>query len=288
MKPSAFFFTICLLGVTAACGTPNAIPTVQPIAVSTLTPTFTPPTPTVPSHSHTATSTPKPTPTFIPTSFPGPPQLIQPADGAVLPQPVYPDGWVFSWTARTGPCYAAITIEGPGERRLGDEYIDWRTTGYRYTYAATEHFSDDALGPWHWFVDVICMETARNRSETRTFWVETSPVPSAPTAQPGLDIRGQVRLTDGSGLANVRLCINFATNPGETVAITYQDGYYQSEHINIPGDERVSVWAELEGYTFLPKLYNWRYHRGHEVRMLDFVAHPTTATDVPPAPCHLP
>jgi hypothetical protein len=288
MKPAAFFFTACLLGVTAACGRSNAIPTVQPIAVSTLAPSFTPPTLTVPPQSHTATSTQKPTPFITPTSFPGPPQLIQPADGAVLPQPVYPDEWVFSWTARTGPCYAAITIEGPGDRHLGDEYIDWSTTGYRYTYTTTGYLSDDALGPWHWFVEVICMQTATNLSETRTFWVETSPVPSAPTAQPGLDIRGQVRLTDGSGLANARLCLNFGSKPGETIAITSQDGSYQTEHIHIPGDERVSVWAEFGGYTFLPKLYNWRHHRGHELRILDFVAHPTTATDVSPAPCHLP
>jgi TolB protein len=172
MKPAAFFFTACLLGITAACGTSNAIPTAKPIAVPSLTPSI-----TAPPYSHAAPSTSKPTPSITPTSLPGPPQLIQPVDGAVLPQPVYPDGWVFSWTARTGPCHATITIEGPGGLHLGDEYIDWYTAGYRYTYMATEYFSGDVLDPWYWYVEVIC-PSGSNRSEQREFWVEASPIPS--------------------------------------------------------------------------------------------------------------
>jgi len=285
MKQVAFVFTAGLLGVTAACITSNATPTVQPLAVSTLALTRSPARPTIPSLTPAFTSTPMPTPSPTPTSLPGSPQLIQPADGAVLPQPVLPDEWFFSWTARTGPCHTAIAVEGPGERRLGNGYIDWYITGYRYGYTTTAYFPDDALGPWHWFVDVIC-PSGSNRSETRVFWVASaSPPASPPGAQPGLDIRGQVRLTDGSGLANVRLCRNFAAYPGEAVATTDQDGYYQAEYVNIPADEMVGVWPELEGYSFEPRLYDWRHYYGHEARTLDFVAIPTTATDVPPAPC---
>jgi hypothetical protein len=39
--------------------------------------------------------------TPTPTSMPGPPVLSQPADGALLPQPVSPNEWYFSWEART-------------------------------------------------------------------------------------------------------------------------------------------------------------------------------------------
>jgi hypothetical protein len=116
------------------------------------------------------------TPTITPTSLPGPPQLSQPADGAVLPQPVSPEAWTFAWTARTGPCYAAIAIDGPGGRRLGSNYVDWATTGYRYEYTAAEVLPDDALSPWNWYVDVIC-PLGSNRSETRTFSVAPASSP---------------------------------------------------------------------------------------------------------------
>jgi hypothetical protein len=116
------------------------------------------------------------TPTITPTSLPGPPQLSQPADGAVLAQPVSPEAWTFTWTARTGPCYSAITIDGPGGRRLGSNYVDWATTGYRYEYTAAEVLPDDALSPWHWYVDVIC-PLGSNRSETRTFSVAPASSP---------------------------------------------------------------------------------------------------------------
>lgn len=184
MKRSAFVFTACLVGVIAACVTSTVIPTIQPTAVSTLTSTFTstftPPAPTISPQNHAASSTPHPTPTITPTSLPGQPQLIKPANGAVLPQPVLPNEWIFSWSARTGPCYGAITIEGPGERRLGNDYLDWYTTGYNYTYSTTQYLPDDALGPWHWFVEVICFEL-RNRSETRTFWVVSANDVAVPT-----------------------------------------------------------------------------------------------------------
>ena len=284
MRPVDFVFTAGLLGVTAACITSNATPTIQSV-VPSHTPAVSPVRSQMPSLTPASASTPVPTPSLTPTSLPGAPQLIQPGDGAVLPQPVPPDEWFFSWTARTGPCHGAITVVGPGGRRFGSAYVDWYLTGYRYSYSTSAHLPEDALGPWSWFVDVIC-PSGSNRSEMRVFWVATvSPPAPAATTQPGLDLRGQVRLTDGSGVATARLCRAFAAYPGEAVATTDQDGYYQAEYVNIPGDEMVGVWAELEGYSFEPKLYYWRHYHGHEVRTLDFVAIPTTATDVPPAPC---
>ena len=283
MKQVFLAITVGFLGATAACSVPEATPTAQPQSVSTLTAT---PSPSVLAATPSSTAVTSATPiTATPTSFPGPPQLIEPADAAMLPQPVPPAEWVFSWMARDGPCYGAITIQGPGGRRLGSGYIDYHTIGYRYVYASTEVLPDDALGPWSWFVDVIC-PMGNNRSEIRTFWVATaSPDSSPPGAQPGLVVRGRVRLTDDSGLADVRLCRSFAAYPGETVAISDRNGFYQSEFVDIPGDEMVSVWPEAEGYRFEPRFYDWRHYHGYEVRLLDFVAIPTKATEVPPGPC---
>jgi hypothetical protein len=82
----------------------------------------------------------------------------------------------------------------------------------------------------------------------------TPPLPPTPfpTPQAGLQIRGYVRLADGTGLANVKIYRTFASYAGEVVATTDQDGYYQSEFQLIPGDEMVRVRAELPGYTFDP------------------------------------
>ena len=128
-----------------------------PIPTPTSTPTLTP------------THTPAVTVTPTPTSIPGPPILIQPADGAVLPQPVSPNEWYFSWQARYGPCSCSISIEGPG-RHLGDSFLHV----YEYRYTTDEYLSDDALGPWYWWVWVNC-PLASAKSETRTFWVEQAP-----------------------------------------------------------------------------------------------------------------
>jgi hypothetical protein len=58
------------------------------------------------------------------------------------------------------------------------------------------------------------------------------------------------------------------------IATTDRDGAYQSDFAPIPGDEMVTVWAELEGYTFEPEEYYWRHYYGRESRTLNFVAVP--------------
>jgi hypothetical protein len=64
----------------------------------------------------TVTLTPTVTSTWTPTptSQPGPPALLAPDNGAVLPQPIAPNQWYFAWDARKGPCHCTITIQGPG------------------------------------------------------------------------------------------------------------------------------------------------------------------------------
>ncbi len=113
---------------------------------------------------------------------------------------------------------------------------------------------------------------------------EPTPPPSPtpfPTPQAGLQIRGYVRLADGTGLANVKIYRAFASYAGEVIATTDQNGYYQSEFQLIPGDEMVRVWAELPGYTFDPAdtdmtwaqgAYYWRHYYGSEDATLNFIA----------------
>ena len=102
-----------------------------------------------------------------------------------------------------------------------------------------------------------------------------SPEPS-PSTTPGVGLiaRGYVRRGDGSGLEGVAIYRRFASYPGEVIATTGQDGYYEAGPIYIPGDEMVSVWAALEGYLFEPMYYDWRHYYGLETRRLDFVAIP--------------
>jgi hypothetical protein len=95
-------------------------------------------------------------------------------------------------------------------------------------------------------------------------------------------VKGYVRLEDGSGLAGVEIYRAFSAYPGNPVATTDKDGYYESDFVYIPGDEMVRVWAELEGYTFEPasatdwsnEEYSWRHYYGREKATLDFIAKP--------------
>jgi hypothetical protein len=105
----------------------------------------------------------------------------------------------------------------------------------------------------------------------------TWPTPTA-TDQPhaGLVVQGHVWLDaeEGAGLADVEIYRRYAAYPGVVIATTDQDGDYQSDFAPIPGDEMVTVWAELEGSTFEPEEYTWRHYHGYESRTLDFTAVP--------------
>jgi hypothetical protein len=87
----------------------------------------------------------------------------------------------------------------------------------------------------------------------------------------GLVLLGAVTL-DGSPLEGVKIYRSFASYEGEVVAVTGKDGTYRSEFMFIPGDEMVTVWAELEGYTFTPENVYWRHYYGYEERTVDFIA----------------
>jgi len=110
-------------------------------------------------------------------------------------------------------------------------------------------------------------------------------VPPQLALTPGLVFSGYVRLSDGTGLANVTICRNFASYPGDAIATTDYSGHYQAVFAFIPGDEMIGVWPIAAGYTFSPQNYRWRHYYGAEGRSLDFLAAPGPATSVPPAPC---
>ena len=131
-----------------------------------------------PTASPTATLRATTSPSITPTSIPGPPALIEPADGATLPQPVAPNEWVFSWSGRTGPCSSFIRIDGPGGRQIGYAYVNWQGSGYTYRYSAPEPLPDDALWPWNWSVEIRC-PAGSSRSVPRTFRVmSATPAPT--------------------------------------------------------------------------------------------------------------
>jgi len=85
----------------------------------------------------------------------------------------------------------------------------------------------------------------------------------------GLILQGTVTL-DGSPLEGVKIYRSFASYEGEVVAVSGKDGTYRSEFMFIPGDEMVTVWAELDGHTFEPENVYWRHYYGYEESTLDF------------------
>ena len=98
-----------------------------------------------------------------------------------------------------------------------------------------------------------------------------SPTPSNKT---GMVARGQVTV-NGVALAGVKIYKRFNAYPRELIAITDENGYYESEFIGIHGDEMTSIEAELAGYTFDPPYYYWRHYYGYETTTCNFAATPT-------------
>jgi hypothetical protein len=170
-----------------------------------------------------------------------------------------------------------VTIDG---QRVIDE---WHLNDGRNAYQV-----EARLGGTHQVVVEYYEASAGARIDVRWSRIDvnrptftpTATTTATPTAtptsvpQPGMVIQGRVTLNDAgqSGLAGVRIYRSFASYPGVVVAITDQTGRYETAFQPIPGDELVTVWAELEGYTFEPLQYNWRHYFGYKVYRLDFSA----------------
>lgn len=122
---------------------------------------------------------------------------------------------------------------------------------------------------------VLVLTSAACNWPTPTSTAPPTPTSTAPPAA-GLVIQGHVWLSveEGAGLAEVKIYRRYASYSGVLVATTDQDGYYKSDFASIPGDEMVTIWAELEGYAFEPEQYYWRHYYGYESRTLNFVAAP--------------
>jgi|GEM_PF-2343901 len=107
------------------------------------------------------------------------------------------------------------------------------------------------------------------------------PTSRVQTPEPGLLLRGKVLLPDGKPLAGVKIYRQLAGYPGEVVAESGADGYYENELKKIPGDEMITIWAELDGYLLTPdnkgcqneKCF-WRHYYSYEERAIFFTAHP--------------
>ena len=121
-------------------------------------------------------------------------------------------------------------------------------------------------------------------SADKAFWVDinvSNIATPTPTPMTGLIFQGTVTL-NGAGLPGVRIYRSFAGYGGVLVATTGADGKYKADFVFIPGDEMVSVWAELAGYSFDPVRPFWRHYHGLENLTIDFKA-TASPTSPPPA-----
>lgn len=117
---------------------------------------------------------PAPTATATPTSQPGPPQLMKPANCALLPQPVPPNAWHFEWEGCSFPvCEVSLYLSGPGGREIARTNLPSNS----YTYTTANYLPGDALGPWYWSVSVRRIGGS-NTSESRRFQVMPPPLPT--------------------------------------------------------------------------------------------------------------
>ena len=92
-----------------------------------------------------------------------------------------------------------------------------------------------------------------------------------------------LRRSDGIPMPSPRETRKTLGYPGVVVATTDSTGFYQADFQGIPGDEMVTVWAQLIGYVLDPAQYNWRHYYGYEDRTLDFVIYlPTAAPTATP------
>ena len=130
-------------------------------------------------------------------------------------------------------------------------------------------------------------QTAILPSPTLTPICNCTPAPSTtseptkyPTGEaPGVMVQGRVTLPNGTGANGISIYSAFAAYPGELIATTDQNGYYEA-FIYIPGDETVRVWAKAPGYTVKPGQgfrgwydgeFFWRHYAGYEVVRLSFI-----------------
>lgn len=142
-----------------------------------------------------------------------------------------------------------------------------------------------------WTPSIVPTHTAEPE-ETETLATATSIASTTTTAEasvtasavdPGLVIRGAVRLPGGSGVAGVVICRRLAGYAGVPVAVTDEEGKFTGEFEYVPGDEMITVWPYRGGYVFEPERVYWRHYHGLEITDLQFIAYAFF-----PTPTHTP
>jgi hypothetical protein len=105
------------------------------------------------------------------------------------------------------------------------------------------------------------------------------PTPSI-EEKPGLLIKGFVYSADGAGLPGAKIYLALGPYNPDLAATTDDKGCYQINFRSIPGDEMMTVKAELTEYTLVPadknlavngNIYYWRHYYGFETQVLNFV-----------------
>ncbi len=118
------------------------------------------------------------TPTASPTPTIAPPILLEPANNAVLPQPVAPQTWTFRWSALRGACKCSIAIWQPDTSLYVGEQNIAPPREYVFYYTTASPLPPNSLQSWYWKVWVTC-PNGSNESETRAFSVGPTPTPAA-------------------------------------------------------------------------------------------------------------
>jgi hypothetical protein len=271
---------------TLTTATPTRTPTSSASPTMTPTPTVRTPTPT---RTPTRTPTLTPIPTATPTATPPPGLLISGVVQSCLGQRL-----AGATVTLEGTGYAAQT-DAAGQYRIGP-IPDFLAGDYVLTASAAGHASRSVTlslpetGTRQVnFVGTLCLQPLTvtdtptptgTATTTPTATSTPSPTPTA-TVTPGLTVRGHVRLNSasGPGVPNVAIHLYFAGYaPGPVVATTNAEGYYETSFFYIPGDETVTLWPELPGYTFEPPQHYWRHYYGVENAVRDFIAYLTTST----------
>ena len=121
---------------------------------------------------------------------------------------------------------------------------------------------------------------------TRTPTPTTTPTVTPPketytpteAPKPGIAIRGRVTDAGGKGLAGVTVQRIGWKYLDQDKVLTGPDGFYEFPFWETPEDDKIDVWAELDGWSFVPSVYSWTHDPGYEERVIDFVGSEYTPT----------
>jgi hypothetical protein len=77
-----------------------------------------------------------------------------------------------------------------------------------------------------------------------------------------------------TGVPGVEILMSISGENMGVVAVTGENGFYESDFIAYEGDAEIRVWPAKEGFTFESQMNEWRHYHGYEERRVDFLAVP--------------